>query len=126
MPHRILIVDDDPILLGMLDNYLGKTLKYEVATAQDGNAALELAMKRSFDLCIIDVHMPGLSGSETYMRLKASCPTSRRSSLPPISSLKTGWISCVSPAPRTRLTKPITDLSQMTRLIIGILGPPAA
>ena len=125
MPHRILIVDDDPIVLDLLDKYLGKMLKYAVVTVPDGRAAIDAAMKEKFDLCIIDVRMPGLSGPETYTRL--------RGLLPEIEAIfftadkefenRMDFLRFSLPAERV-LTKPITDLSKITRLIIGILGPP--
>lgn len=126
MAHRILIVDDDPIILNLLGKYLGKTLKYDVATALNGTAAIDLALQQRFDLCIIDVRMPGLSGTETYTRL--------RSLLPELEAIfftadkefenRMDFLRFSLPADRV-LTKPITDLSRITRLIISILGPPA-
>jgi CheY-like chemotaxis protein len=127
MPHRILIVDDDPNILNMLGKYLGKTLKYDVAMATSGSDAIDLALQQHFDLCIIDVRMPGLSGTETYMRL--------RNILPEVEAIfftadkefenRMDFLRFSLPAERV-LTKPITDLSMITRLIIGILGPPVA
>ena len=125
MPHRILIVDDDPLILNLLGKYLGQTLKYDVVSVTDGAAAIEAAMNRPFDLCIIDVRMPGLSGPETYTRLK--------NVLPDIEAIfftadkefenKLDFLRFSLPIERV-LTKPINDLSSITRLIIGILGPP--
>ena len=125
MPHHILIVDDDPAVLEMLGKYLGKTLKYAVTTASDGRSAIDAALKEHFDLCIMDVRMPGLSGAETYTRL--------RGLLPEIEAIfftadlefenRMDFLRFSLPADRV-LTKPIEDLSKITRLIIGILGPP--
>lgn len=127
MSHSILIIDDDQSILNLLGKFLGKTLKYDVATADNGSAAIDLALKRKFDLCIIDVRMPGLSGTETYMRL--------RNILPEIEAIfftadkefenRMDFLRFSLPADRV-LTKPIEDLSRITRLIIGILGPPSS
>jgi len=74
MPHRILLIDDDDKVLKLLERYLGEILGYEVHSVQDGQAAVDLAMAQPFDLCIVDVHMPGITGSETYTRLKGIRP----------------------------------------------------
>ena len=125
MPHRILIVDDDPIVLNMLGKYLGKTLKYDVTAVTSGQAALDLAMKENFDLCIIDVHMPGLSGNETYTRLKNILPEIEAIFFTADKEFENRMDFLRFSLPKERvLTKPIDDLSRITRLIIGILGPP--
>lgn len=59
---RILVVDDDPINIRILKKLLRNN--YEVTTAAGGNEALEVMTKASFDLLIIDVMMPNMSGYE--------------------------------------------------------------
>jgi DNA-binding response OmpR family regulator len=44
---------------------------YEVLTARDGDAAVELALERKPDLVLLDVAMPGLDGYEVTRRLRA-------------------------------------------------------
>ncbi len=65
----ILVVDDDPEIMAMLSTRLGKR-GYKVATAGDGNKALELARRDRPDLVILDVMMPGKSGWEVARALK--------------------------------------------------------
>lgn len=60
-PGRILLVDD------VLDNriVLGRRLQrrgYEIVEADCGEAALEILARESFDLVLLDVMMPGISG----------------------------------------------------------------
>ncbi|WP_238651304.1 ATP-binding protein [Paenibacillus piscarius] len=65
-PHapRILIVDDDYANLKALTNLLSLE-QYSISTRSSGREALALlAADRSFDLCIIDVMMPEMSGLE--------------------------------------------------------------
>ena len=45
---------------------------YSSAVVESGEAALELLEERRFDLILLDLMMPGLSGLETLERLKAS------------------------------------------------------
>lgn len=127
MPHRILIIDDDPEVLNTLVAYLGDGLGYHVETAPNGQQALELAMNAPpFDLAIIDVRMPGISGTETYMRLKNMSPEMEALFFTADQDFeKTLDFMRFSLPPERVLTKPLNDLSLLTRLIIGILGPPA-
>jgi CheY-like chemotaxis protein len=67
-PISILLVDDDP---DMRTIYGGRLIAdgYEVRFAADGPAALDAA-RRSVDLVILDVRMPGMDGLEVLRRLK--------------------------------------------------------
>ncbi len=61
MPKLVLVVDDDTDIRELIATQLS-ALGYEVATAQDGVEALDLAHARPPDLMIVDVMMPGLDG----------------------------------------------------------------
>ena len=66
---KILVVDDEKLLVkGMKFNLENEG--YEVMTAYDGAAAVELEKKENFDLIVMDVMMPGLSGSEACMQIR--------------------------------------------------------
>ena len=69
MTARILIVDDVAANLRLLEARLSAEY-YQVATAQDGHDALELARSWQPDLILLDVMMPGLDGFETCRALK--------------------------------------------------------
>lgn len=60
---RILVVDDEDTIRLVLAKYL-RTRGFEVATAESGDAALEVLAGARFDLMLCDVRMPGLSGVE--------------------------------------------------------------
>jgi two-component system, OmpR family, response regulator CpxR len=66
--HRVLLVDDDSELCGMLGEYLSRA-GLEVTSASDGNMALEVAVQSVPDLLILDVSMPGMDGFEVMRRL---------------------------------------------------------
>ncbi|MBA2646149.1 MAG: response regulator transcription factor [Pyrinomonadaceae bacterium] len=67
---RILIVDDEPQITRVLRRSL-TTHRYEVRTAADGEAALELFADWKPDLVITDLSMPHMSGLELCRRLRA-------------------------------------------------------
>ena len=69
MSARILAVDDDAGILDVL-RYLLSSEGFEVETASDGEEALAAASRRPFDLVLLDVMLPGLSGTEVCRRLR--------------------------------------------------------
>jgi adenylate cyclase len=69
-PARILIVDDNPANVKILQTRLSAD-GYEVVTAADGEEALARARQDSPDLILLDVMMPKLNGLEVCRRLRA-------------------------------------------------------
>lgn len=65
---RLLVVDDEP---GMREGCrrILEPEGHEVVTAADGEQALELVAKQSFDLALIDLRMPGMGGLEVLAAL---------------------------------------------------------
>ena len=60
---KILIADDEPDILEIVQYNL-QNEGYEVATAKNGNEAIELAKRFNPDLIILDIMMPGKNGIE--------------------------------------------------------------
>ena len=69
MAARVLVVDDDPVIVRLLEVNL-RLEGYDVETASRGDEALERAVATSPDLIILDVMMPGLDGWATARRLR--------------------------------------------------------
>ncbi len=69
-PPHILIADDNAMNLDILQTRLA-IHGYQIVTATDGQAALDLARERQPDLLLLDVMMPGLDGLEVCRRLRA-------------------------------------------------------
>ena len=66
---RILVVDDEKLLVkGVKFNLENEG--YEVECAYDGASAVELARQETLGLIILDLMMPGLSGSEACMKIR--------------------------------------------------------
>ena len=67
---KILVVDDEKLLVkGMKFNLENEG--YEVMTAYDGAAAVELEKKENFDLIVMDVMMPEMDGLEAAKAIRA-------------------------------------------------------
>jgi two-component system OmpR family response regulator len=65
---RILIVDDERLTRLSLADFLQES-GYETATAADADTALAQQQEHPFDVCIVDIRMPGLDGTEIILRL---------------------------------------------------------
>ncbi len=72
--RKILIVDDEPYILNILDFSLDAE-GYRVLQASDGEEALRMAQDQIPDLVIMDVMMPRQDGFETCRRLKEDLRT---------------------------------------------------
>jgi diguanylate cyclase (GGDEF)-like protein/PAS domain S-box-containing protein len=67
---KILVIDDTPVNLLLLENILGKD--YAVQTATSGAMGLTLAEQTVPDLILLDVMMPGMDGFETLQLFRQS------------------------------------------------------
>ena len=74
VPPRILVVDDTPNNITLLEDML-TARGYQVATAKDGTEALARAATDPPELVLLDVMMPGLDGFEVCKRLRADAAT---------------------------------------------------
>lgn len=66
---RILIIDDDPILSHLLETVL-RVEGMEVATANSGQAGIEVMYRMKPDLVLLDIMMPEVDGWETTRRIR--------------------------------------------------------
>jgi len=70
---KILLVDDEADFTKYLSIFLSKR-GYQVTTASNGGSALEMIEGAGFDLVVLDLKMPGISGIETLKILKKKEP----------------------------------------------------
>jgi CheY-like chemotaxis protein len=70
---RVLLVDDEPLLVASLVRLLGN--EHDVVAVSSGVEALALLSKgERYDLVLCDVRMPGMNGFELYERLRVTAP----------------------------------------------------
>ncbi|AOT72786.1 response regulator transcription factor [Geosporobacter ferrireducens] len=69
MTYKILIVDDEPILLKGL-KYSLEQESYQIETAEDGKEALKKATEDIFDLIILDLMLPEIDGLEVCKKIR--------------------------------------------------------
>jgi two-component system response regulator RegX3 len=69
MAERILVVEDEPAIADAVE-YALQSEGFDVDTAYDGDGALNAARAREYDLLVLDLMLPGLSGIEVCRRLR--------------------------------------------------------
>src|SRR5690242_6586970 len=69
MRNRILVVDDNPQSVRLVEMMLG-TSEFDVWAVQDAETALRFVDKVRPELILIDIHLPGIDGLELAQRLR--------------------------------------------------------
>ncbi len=73
---KVLMVDDDPSIRKVAEVTLKRVGKWEVALADSGTTALQIADSFKPDVILLDVMMPGMDGPTTYKHLQENEATS--------------------------------------------------
>ena len=71
--YRVLFLEDEPTIREVLKEYM-KISGYDVTEVDDGNKALELLRVQPYDLAILDIMVPGISGLEVLSAIKDQLP----------------------------------------------------
>jgi CheY-like chemotaxis protein len=113
VPRRrlaILLAEDNPVNVKVASRLLERW-GHEVVVANDGPAALARVAERTFDLALLDVQMPGMTGLEVAERIRARERESGRPPLPLVAltahALGTDRERCFAAGMTGYLTKPI-------------------
>ena len=67
--EKILIIDDDMDLCGLLEEYLSGE-GFELETCHDGNQGYELAISNTYALVVLDVMLPGCNGFDVLKKIR--------------------------------------------------------
>jgi DNA-binding response OmpR family regulator len=113
---RVLIADDHPQGVELLDAYLADT-GFQVETAYDGEEALRKVQDWRPDLVLLDIMMPKISGFEVCKRLKAD-PATRGVAVLMITALDqpSDVERAVDAGTDDFLTKPINQIDLLHRI----------
>ena len=122
--HKILVVDDEPFnrkLLKTILNQWGAT----VEEAHDGENALHLVKKRFYDLVLMDIRMPGMTGIEITQRIRVDAdPVKRKMVIIALtaSNDQEKEKKCLEAGMNAFLSKPFTE-QELFSLIRKVLPP---
>lgn len=74
---KILVVDDDASLTGLLQDYLPKVLKHKLYVALTGEEALKVLENESPDLLLLDMQLPGIQGTQVLRIIRERYPKTK-------------------------------------------------
>lgn len=108
-PARVLVVDDDMAILGVVAEVLEDD-GYEVCTAGSGEEAVELLKDDTFALVLTDIRLPGMNGISVLQQVKAVNPRTYVIMITSHASMETS-INALKLGAYDYLSKPFDDLS---------------
>jgi adenylate cyclase len=116
----VLVVDDDPVTRLMLTGSLERR-GLQVALAEDGSQALDLARANAFDVILLDVVMPHLDGYQVLEQLKADAGL-RHTAVIMITSVDDvdSAVRCIELGADDYLSKPIDPVLLGARINAGL------
>ena len=115
---RALVVDDDTSIRRTLELHLSDE-GYEVLTAADGQAGVDLALSEAVDFVLLDLRLPRLDGFEVLRRIKAEKPSLPVVVITAFDDMQTA-IEAIRLGAIDHLGKPL-DLDQLDEVIAKIL-----
>jgi CheY-like chemotaxis protein len=75
--RSVLYVEDNPANVAFMRDVLGELEGIELVVAPTAEIGLELAQQRTPDVVLMDINLPGMSGAEALVRLRANSETAR-------------------------------------------------
>jgi len=111
---RVLVVDDDILLRRLITDQLGRA-EFDAVPAASGKAALEVLREADFDVVLLDIMMPDLSGLDALREIRKFEDPPEVIMLTADTSLSTG-IEAMRHGAYDYLTKPAT-LDEMEAII---------
>ena len=101
---RILIVDDEQMICALLLEILGEQ-GYICETAENANKALEMLKSDPFDIALIDIKMPGLSGMDLLSAIHKSYRTTSVIMITAVNDINTA-VEAIKNGASDYITKP--------------------
>jgi DNA-binding response OmpR family regulator len=114
---EVLIVEDDEMSRDLLQKRVSRA-GYNVVAVADGNAALQKLSDQPFDLVLLDIMMPGMSGVEVLQQIKADQSLNQVSAIM-ISALDDQETidECLQLGAEDYITKPFNALILKSRIL---------
>src|SRR5436190_1709763 len=112
--RRILVVDDEPRILGFVSRGLRRE-GFAVDVAADGKSGLEAALGQSYDLVILDLLMPGLDGVSVLRGILARKPDQAVIVLSALSDIRSK-VDCLELGAEDYLAKPFSFAELLARV----------
>lgn len=73
---RVLVIDDEPAICSSLSAFL-EDYGFSASTAESAEEALDLMKSNTYDVCIVDMRLPGMSGEDLILEARTRYPDQR-------------------------------------------------
>lgn len=70
---RVLVIDDEPAICASLSAFL-EDYGFQASTAESAEEALDLMKSNVYDVCIVDMRLPGMSGEDMILEAGSRYP----------------------------------------------------
>jgi len=118
--QRILVVEDEPVIGSVCQKVLTRQ-GFAVDVVSDGNKAIDNINDRHYDLCILDLRMPGIDGIQLYKYLAANSPELSQSIVFTTGDVTSNQVSgLLNGSEKVYLEKPFTPKELVTAVEMAI------
>ena len=114
---QLLVVDDDRSILTLVGS-IAQSAGFDVSTTMDGTEAMQLLRRRTADLVLLDLRMPGITGLETLRAIRDISPQSRVVLMSGHATIDSA-VEAVKLGAMDYLTKPF-DLHRLRQLLASV------
>lgn len=73
---HVLVIDDEPAICASLSAFL-EDYGFQASTAESAEEALDLMKSNTYDICIVDLRLPGMSGEDLILQAKERYPNQK-------------------------------------------------
>jgi DNA-binding NtrC family response regulator len=73
---RVLVIDDEPAICMSLTAFL-EDYGFKASSAESAEEALDLMKNNTYDVCIVDLRLPGMSGEDLILQARERYPKQR-------------------------------------------------
>jgi DNA-binding NtrC family response regulator len=123
--HKILVVDDETMVAQEISSIIKETDKYDVVIANSGEDAIKFIKSSNFDddfdVILLDIRMPKMSGIETLQKIHAMKPSIRVIMVTALDDAKNAWDALKGGA-FDYITKPFKNDDLIKRVGIAAEG----
>ncbi|HOD16164.1 MAG TPA: response regulator [Spirochaetota bacterium] len=113
----VIIIDDEEMISKMLKGYL-EDQGFEVATAGTGAEGLGLIRNGQYDVAVIDVRLPDMSGNDLALRAAAIKPGMKFiMHTGSVDYVLTGELNAIGVDADSIIRKPVKDMGEIVRMI---------
>jgi DNA-binding NtrC family response regulator len=114
-PTRILIVDDEKTILRAWERILSRE-DWHVETCDNGLEALDRFREEPFDVVMLDIMMPQISGMDVLRELKSKCPDTEVIMMTAFATIDTA-VQAIKLGAYEYLTKPFENIDAVANLV---------